>query len=166
MEDPYVTKQFLQVASYSRSRSISPHNSRHKNYQNQNFNGNNQNRNNFPFNKNTDRYYKKTNNKTGPNGTVYRRTSSNTNDAEQGYKKSTEELKHDRLSQLGSDGITGTLQGIKKPNKLRIFITGAAPNTPEAEIEYYLLEKFPDVIKAIVRKQKCSKINIIPALQL
>ena len=139
----------------------------HNTYQNQYYNAvNHLNRNHIShYQQNSDKNQHQNNHKSSnhieesrPNGTTFKITSSATaHDDEHLYGKVTEDIKQARLNQLGNNGIDGTLQGIKRPNQLRLFITQVAPATSEGEIEYYLLENFPDISKVIVRKTKMFK---------
>ena len=78
-------------------------------------------------------------------------------DGEQVYTKSVEEIKEDKLNQLRDNGIQGNLEGSKRPNQIKLFITRVAPQTSAAEMEYYILENFPEVINVYVRKTQMFK---------
>ena len=78
-------------------------------------------------------------------------------DGEEVYSKSVEEIKEDKLNQLRNNGIEGNLEGSKRPNQIKLFITQVAPHTSAAEMEYYILENFPEVINVYVRKTQMFK---------
>ena len=78
-------------------------------------------------------------------------------DGEEVYSKSVEEIKEDKLNQLRNNGIEGNLEGSKRPNQIKLFITQVAPHTSAAEMEYYILENFPEVINAYIRKTQMFK---------
>ena len=78
-------------------------------------------------------------------------------DGEEVYTKSVEEIKEDKLNQLRNNGVEGNLEGSKRPNQLKMFITRVAPQTSVADMEYYILENFPEVIHAYIRKTPMFK---------
>ena len=78
-------------------------------------------------------------------------------DGEQVYTKSVEEIKEDKLNQLRNNGIEGNLEGSKRPNQIKMFVTRVAPETTVAEMEFYILDNFPEVIHAYIRKTPMFK---------
>ena len=89
----------------------------------------------------------------GADGTTVQVTSSSiTHDGKEVYVKSSEEVRQDKLKELENEGINGNLEGPKRPNVLRLFITKVSPNTTEKKMEYYILQNFNNIGKVIVRK--------------
>ena len=72
-------------------------------------------------------------------------------------KKTDKEIKEDRVNQLGNDGIDDMLEGSKRPNNIRIYVTRCSPITTVKKIEKYILKHFADVIHTFVRKTHMSK---------
>ena len=94
----------------------------------------------------------------GPDGTSYQMMATSIeHDGEQVYAKNSEDIKQDRLNQLRNNGIEGKLTGTKRPNQLRLFVTRVAPDTTCSAMEAYLLDEFPQVIRAYVRKTPMFK---------
>ena len=78
-------------------------------------------------------------------------------DGEQVFAKSVEDIKQDKLIQLRNNGIEGNIEGSKRPNQIKIFVTRVAPQTSVSEMEYYILDNFPEVISAYIRKTTMFK---------
>ena len=78
-------------------------------------------------------------------------------DGEEVYRKTSADLRQDRLKELESNGTKSTLEGSKHPFELKIYLTKCDPETTSTDLEYFLLKKFPYVEKALVRKNHMNK---------
>ena len=138
------------------------------NNQNKNFH-NNPNRNDFVYNQHNkerihdqNHYHQRPNHiheasrrvtTFGADGTSYQVTAtSDEHDGEEVYLKTDEEIKEDRLNQLNDEGIDGELEGSKRPNEVRLFITRCAPYTTCRTIENHILNNFSNVMRIYCRK--------------
>lgn len=94
------------------------------------------------------------------NGTSYQVTSSTINqDGEEVYAKTSEEIKQDKIKQLENEGVSGNLEGSKRPNEMKLFITRVKPDTTNKELQMFILKNFTDVINVIARKTTMYKNN-------
>ena len=78
-------------------------------------------------------------------------------DGEEVYRKTSADLRQDRLKELESNGTKFGLEGSKRPYELRLYLTRCNPETTSAELEYFLLNNFESVQKVIIRKNYMNK---------
>ena len=94
----------------------------------------------------------------GADGTSYQSVATSiVHDGEEVYTKTAEEIKEDRINQLRNDGTVDKLEGSKRPNQIRIFVTRCSPFTTCRTVEDHILGNFEDVIHTHVRKTHMAK---------
>ena len=71
--------------------------------------------------------------------------------------KVSHDIRQKRIHQLEASGAQATLGGSKKPEYIKLYITLVDPDTTPESMEISVLQAFPDVERAVVRKHRMHK---------
>ena len=94
----------------------------------------------------------------GVDGSTYQQTSTAVmHDGEEVYRKTSADIRQDRLKELEAKCTKSGLEGSKRPYELRLYLTKCNPATTSAELEYFLLDNFENIEKAIIKKNHMTK---------
>ena len=94
----------------------------------------------------------------GVDGSTYQQTSTAVmHDGEEVYRKTSADIRQDRLKELEAKCTKSGLEGSKRPHELRLYLTKCNPATTSAELEYFLLDNFENIEKAIIKKNHMTK---------